>query len=205
MNYILYLQFELYTFYLCELVSSYLKKNKIVAWFQGKSEFGPRALGSRSILMNPNYKENKDTLNKKVKHREYWRPFAGVVLEQDVGKYFHEDFSSPYMLYSYVVKDEYADLIPAIIHKDKTCRVQTVNKEYNSKLTILLEIFKKKYNIPCILNTSFNDNGEPIVESPFDAVSSFMKMNMDLLVIGDYLIIKDDQINTTKEEKFLYE
>ena len=175
---------------LCSIVCESLKSNKIIGWFQGRSEYGPRSLGSRSILMNPGYKKNKNILNKKVKHREYWRPFAGVVLEQDVGKYFHEDFSSPYMLYSYVVKDEYVDLIPAIIHEDKTCRVQTVNKEYNSRLTTLLEIFKKKHDIPALLNTSFNDNGEPIIESPSDAIKSFKNMQIDVLVMGNYLIHK---------------
>jgi carbamoyltransferase len=184
---------------LCSVVCECLKSNKIIGWFQGRSEYGPRSLGSRSILMNPNYKENKDILNKRVKHREYWRPFAGVVLEQDVGKYFHEDFSSPYMLYSYVVKDEYTDLIPAIIHEDKTCRVQTVNEYYNSKLTTLLEIFKKKYDIPALLNTSFNDNGEPIVESPSDAINSFKNMQIDLLVMGNYLILKKNPNASVKK------
>lgn len=189
---------------LCEIVSDYLKKNKIVAWFQGKSEFGPRALGSRSILMNPSIKNNKDILNKRVKHREYWRPFAGVIIEEDLKKYVNEDFVSPYMLYSYTIKEEYLDLLSAICHEDKTCRMQTVNDEYNSKLSILLKKFKKSTNIPCLLNTSFNDNGEPIVESPLDAISSFIKMDIDLLVIGNYLVIKDNQINIAKKEKFLY-
>ena len=115
-------------------VAKYLEDGKIVAWYQGRSEFGPRALGSRSILMSPKYKENKDILNSKVKHREDWRPFAGVILEECLNDYFEEGIVNPYMLYSQTVKEDKRDKIPAITHVDNTCRIQTVSGGLLSKL-----------------------------------------------------------------------
>ena len=159
---------------LCEIVAKHLEDNKIVAWFQGRSEHGPRALGSRSILMSPSKKENKDIMNSRVKHREYWRPFAGITLEG-------RGYDSPYMLYSEQVL---TDDVPAITHEDNTCRMQTVNDELNPRICDLL----RKLKNPVLLNTSFNDNGEPIVESPKDAIMSFRNMNIDYLVMGNYLI-----------------
>lgn len=176
---------------LCDVVSDYLNDNEIIAWFQGRSEYGPRALGSRSILMNPNKKENKDILNLKVKHREYWRPFAGVILNDYVSEYFLEGFDNPYMCYSQTAKPEKISEIPAIIHEDGTCRIQTVNEKYNQKLTELIKKFYTKSNIPVLLNTSFNDNGKPIIESPGDAIEAFLNMNIDRLVIENFLIYKN--------------
>ena len=161
---------------LCEIVAKHLEDNKIVAWFQGRSEAGPRALGSRSILMNPSKKENKDIMNSRVKHREYWRPFAGITLEG-------RGYDSPYMLYSEQVL---SDDVPAITHEDNTCRMQTVNDELNPRMCDLL----RKLKNPILLNTSFNDNGEPIVESPEDAILAFKNMDIDYLVMGNYLISK---------------
>ena len=109
-------------------VAQYLEDGKIVAWYRGRSEFGLRALGNRSILMSPKYKENKDILNEKVKHREEWRPFAGVILKDHLQDYFEESIESPYMLYSQTVKEDKRDKIPAITHVDNTCRIQTVEK-----------------------------------------------------------------------------
>ena len=166
---------------LCDVVAAAINQNKIVGWFQGRSEHGPRALGSRSILMSPSRAENKDIINQRVKHREYWRPFAGVVLEDRVGDYFLEAYDTPYMLFS---QHSTTDRIPAITHEDKTCRIQTVNDELNPKLCQLL----RKFDDPVLLNTSFNDNGEPIIETPDDAIIAFEKMDLDLLVIGDYLL-----------------
>jgi len=167
---------------LCDVVAKALSENKIVGWFQGKSESGPRALGSRSILMSPTDHSNKDTLNSRVKHREYWRPFAGVVPEECASKYF-DGGDNPYMLFSRKV---IVDSLPAITHEDKTCRIQTVNKKLNPKLHCLLH----KLDTPVLLNTSFNDNGEPIVETPEDAINAFKNMDLDLLVIGNYLLWK---------------
>lgn len=175
---------------LCEKVSIYLENNEIVGWFQNKSEFGPRALGSRSILMNPKYAKNKDILNSRVKHREYWRPFAGAILEEEITNYCEENFISPHMLYSYTVKEDKREELAAITHVDNTCRFQTVNQNLNPEFSILLKKFKEKTGIPVLLNTSFNDNGEPIVESPEDAIKSFLLMDIDCLVIGNYIIHK---------------
>ena len=140
--------------------------------------------------MHPGPAENKDIINSRVKHREYWRPFAGIILEEHLTDYFNEDFNSPYMLYSLTVKDGREKELGAITHKDGTCRIQTVNNKMNEKVTTLLNKFKDVTGIPAILNTSFNDNGEPIVESPQDAVRSFQNMDIDYLVIGNFVVRK---------------
>jgi carbamoyltransferase len=175
---------------LCELTSKYLYENKIIGWFQNKSEFGPRALGSRSLLMNPKFKNNKKILNSRVKHREYWRPFAGLMLEDYVSEYFEEGFLSPYMLYSQTVKEDKIKELEAITHEDKTCRIQTVNDSLHPEITILLNKYKNISGVPILLNTSFNDNNQPIVETPNDAIESFLNMDIDILVIGNYLVKK---------------
>lgn len=175
---------------LCKIISEKLNHGKIVGWFQNRSELGPRALGSRSILMSCNKAEYKDILNERVKHREYWRPFAGVVLKEHHSNYFVEDFDSPYMLYSYTVKPHARDIIPAINHVDNTCRVQTVTQDMYPELFTLLTEYHKITNVAVLLNTSFNDNGEPIIESPSDAIKSFMNMNIDVLAIGNYVVFK---------------
>ena len=163
-----------------DIVASKIEDQKIIGWFQGRSEHGPRALGSRSIFMSPARAENKDILNKRVKHREHWRPFAGIIREEDVGEYFEEEFTTPHMLYSQTSK---SDKIPAITHVDKTCRIQTVTE---GRVYDLLG----KLEVPVILNTSFNDNGEPIVETPYHAIKSFLAMDIDCLVIGDFIVDK---------------
>lgn len=179
---------------LCDFVSLKLSENKIVAWFQNRSEFGPRALGARSILMHPGPKENKEVLNSRVKHREYWRPFAGIILDEHLADYFDNSFESPYMLYSLKVKEDKVDSLGAITHIDNTCRIQTINHAMNPQTTNLIRKFEQKTGIPVLLNTSFNDNGEPIVESPFDAVTSFFKMDIDLLAIGDFVVERRSSI-----------
>ena len=164
-------------------VASLIDSGKIIGWFQGKSEHGPRALGSRSIFMNPYRAENKDILNDRVKHREYWRPFAGIVQEDKVSDYFEESFPTPYMLYTQHAK---TDILPAITHEDGTCRIQTVNREQNEKVYDLLSLLDH----PVVLNTSFNDSGEPIVETPYHAIKAFLNMDIDHLVIGDFIVDK---------------
>ena len=168
-------------------IAQYLEDGKIVAWYQGRSEFGPRALGNRSILMSPKYKENKDILNEKVKHREEWRPFAGVILKDHLKDYFEENIDSPYMLYSQTVKEDKRDKIPAITHVDNTCRIQTVESGF---LSLLLEEYYKISGVPVLLNTSFNDSGKPIVETPQDAIDAFLNMNIDYLVMNNTIIGK---------------
>jgi len=180
---------------LCETTASYLYQNKIIGWFQNRSEFGPRALGARSLLMNPTPKENKSIMNVRVKHREEWRPFAGIVLDEDFFEYFNEDYTSNYMLYSFNVKENKIQELGAITHVDNTCRVQTVNENLNTQITTLLKKYKKLSGIPILMNTSFNDNGEPIVESPKDAISAFLNMDIDYLVMGDYIVSKINKKN----------
>lgn len=186
-------EFEYYEDFkeLCNITAKKIDDNKIVAWFQGRSECGPRALGSRSILMSPKHSSNKDLLNLRVKHREYWRPFAGAILRDYVTDYFEEDWDSPYMLYSFTTKFNVRDDIPAINHVDNSCRVQTITEELFPEFYDLLTSVHKVSGIPIVLNTSFNDNGEPIVESPKDAIEAFLKMDIDMLVIGNYIVRKN--------------
>jgi len=164
-----------------------LQAGNIVGWFQGRMEFGPRALGNRSFLATPLQKDMKDILNSRVKFREGFRPFAAIVLEEDAGRYFDCSYHNPYMLFVYKVKKEYRDIIPAITHVDNTVRIQTVNEQENPELYLLLKAFKELTGHSVLINTSFNIKGEPIVCSPDDAVNSFKKADIDLLVLGDYI------------------
>lgn len=182
----------------CKFTANQLAQNKIIAWFQNRSEFGPRALGSRSILMNPIPKENKDVLNSRVKHREYWRPFAGIILEEHLTDYFEEDFCSPYMLYSLTVKEDKIEQIGAITHVDNTCRIQTITEDYHPETTRLIRKYYQLTGIPVLLNTSFNDNGEPIVETPKDALNALVNLDIDFLVMGNYVVRKTHKQLKTK-------
>ena len=173
-----------------EEVAQIISDGKIVGWFQGGSEYGPRALGHRSILADSRRKEMKDILNKKVKHRESFRPFAPSVLAEFCSDYFDIDGESPFMLL--VAKVKKPDLIAAITHVDGTARVQTLTKDANGIFYDLVNEFYKKTGIPVILNTSFNDAGEPIVETPEDAILCFLNTEMDYLVLNNYIL------NTTK-------
>ena len=175
---------------LCDETVKVLADNKIVGWFQNRSEFGPRALGSRSILMNPTPKENKETINTRIKHREEWRPFAGIMLEEYQEEYFTDVYPNEYMLYSLTVRPHQRKKLGAITHKDFSCRIQTVNKELHPEVTTLLQKYNEKTDCPVLLNTSFNDNGQPIVETPKDALKTFNNIDLDYLVIGNYLIRK---------------
>lgn len=162
-----------------------LAEEKIIGWFQGKSEYGPRALGNRSILCSPIPPGMKDKLNSQVKHRESFRPFAPACLEEHASEYFDINCSSPFMLLVAKVKK---DNIPAITHIDGTGRVQTVSQSQNPKFYALIKEFQKLTGVPVVLNTSFNDSGEPIVETPQDAIKTFKSTNLDALIIGDYLV-----------------
>ena len=165
-----------------------LADEKIIGWFQGKSEFGPRALGNRSILCSPIPPGMKDKLNMQVKHRESFRPFAPVCLEENANEYFELDCPSPFMLLIAKVKK---DNIPAVTHIDGTARVQTITTNQNPKLYSLIKEFEKLTGVPVVLNTSFNNSGEPIVETPKDAVRTFKSTNLDALILGDYLVWED--------------
>ena len=167
-----------------------LANNLIVGCFQGRSEMGPRALGNRSILMSPIHSENKDILNSRVKHREPFRPFAPAVLLHESKNYFDIDRPSPYMLFITNVLAEKRHLLPAITHVDGTARLQTLTREENGRFYDLVEAFGRRTGVPVLLNTSFNVAGEPIVESPDDAIRCFMGTNIDALLLGDLLLVK---------------
>ncbi len=167
-----------------------LAKGKIIGWFQGRSEFGPRALGNRSILADPRDKSIQDKVNKIIKFREIFRPFAPSVLEEDFKKFFYNSPPNQFMTFSADVKEEKRDLIPSVTHIDGTARPQTVYKKKSKKFWKLLKEFKKITGIGVLLNTSFNVKGEPIVDSPKDAVNCFLSSGLDYLVIGNYLISK---------------
>ena len=164
-----------------------LAAGKIVGWFQGRMEFGPRALGNRSILADPRQAEMKDRLNTRIKHRESFRPFAPSVLEEYVDEYFEDSFPSPFMLMVFKVRPEKRALIPATRHIDNTGRVQSVSKEVNPRYWRLIDEFRKRTGIPLVLNTSFNEN-EPIVASPQDALHCFATTRMDALALGPFLV-----------------
>jgi carbamoyltransferase len=171
-------------------VAKLISEGKIVGWFQGGSELGPRALGHRSIICDPRRPEMKDILNEKVKHREGFRPFAPSILLEKSKEYFSLDVPSPFMLLAVDVNKDKKSIIPAVTHVDGTARVQTVTKEDNGIYYDLINEFYRITGVPVILNTSFNLAGEPIVETPEDAMMCFLKTQMDFLVIGDFLIWK---------------
>jgi len=182
--------YEDVTEYIKNVVRLILEKN-CVSWFHGKGEFGPRALGNRSILVNPT--ENiKDYLNEKIKYREYWRPYAGLVIEEKLQEYFDIPVkSSPYMMFSSVVKPEYRDRLQGITHKDYTCRIQTVTKETNQMVYELLLEVEKQLGLPVLLNTSYNtQKGEPIVEIPSSAIFSFLNSNLEVMAMEGYIVEK---------------
>ena len=175
---------------LVKLVAEKLLQNKIVGWFQGRMEFGPRALGNRSILANPCNPNMKDLVNSKVKKRESFRPYAPAILEERAGEFLKLQNSSPFMLLAHLVREEKKRLIPAVTHIDGTARVQTVSKDTNPKFWQLIKEFENISGIPVILNTSFNLRGEPMVCTPEDAISCFQRSQMDCLVLDNYFVTK---------------
>jgi carbamoyltransferase len=165
-----------------------LASNKIVGWYQGHGELGPRALGNRSILMNPLIKNGKEILNNRVKKREWFRPFGATILEECVSKYFNFQGKSEYMLFVTEILEK--EKFPSITHTDNTCRIQTLNYENNNFYYLLLNKFFKLTGIPILLNTSLNINGSPICSKPFQALQLFQNTELDALVIGNELYIK---------------
>ena len=168
-----------------------LRKARWSGWFQGRSEFGPRALGNRSIIADPRTPEMKDILNSRVKHRQPFRPFAPIVLFERAKEIFEGDEDSPYMLIAKHVRPEWRDKIPAIVHVDGTARVQTVRQETNDVLYRLLKEFDAITGVPVLINTSFNIKGQPIVETPADAMDCFLNTGIDCLILHDTLIEKN--------------
>lgn len=184
---------------LLEVISEELKNKKIVGCFQGRAEFGPRALGNRSILGSPLYVDMKEHINMKIKMREGFRPFAPVVLEEKKENWFEMENSSKYMLFTFKGKNK--NKIPSCIHEDNTARVQSLQKKDNEFLHNLISIFEKKTNCPILINTSFNVRGEPIVNSPFDALNCFFRTHMDVLVLQNYVLFKEN--NKKPHKQFL--
>ena len=158
-----------------------LANGKIVGWYQGHGEIGPRALGNRSILMSPEVKNGKDIINKKVKHREEYRPFAASIIEEDTKNYFDWEGKSEFMKYSVKFKDK---VFAPISHEYNTSRIQTVNNT-NEIFYCLLNEFKKITGLPMLLNTSLNDNGKPIAGHPNDAINLLKNSELDKLIVGN--------------------
>jgi carbamoyltransferase len=172
------------------LIARVLANGYIVARFADEAEFGPRALGNRSILCDPRRPDMKDVLNARVKHRESFRPFAPTVLENRAAEWFELDGRSAYMLRVVAVRPERRDQIPAVVHVDGTARVQTLAFHENPSLWKIIEEFDRLTNVPLVLNTSFNLAGKPIVETPAHAVECFAATEIDLLAIGPFVLSK---------------
>ena len=170
-------------------VSKLLTKSKIVGWFKGRMEFGPRSLGNRAILANPTDPNMREIINSKIKRRESFRPFAPVILKNEKSKWFKTNNSNQYMSFVETILPEKRSEIPAVTHIDGTGRVQTVLREQNQNLYNLIEEFYKITKVPILLNTSFNEN-EPIVENPEQAIDCFIRTDMDALVIENILLLK---------------
>ena len=204
---------------LIEKASNLLVEGKALGWMQGKMEFGPRALGGRSIIADPRSTEMQKQLNLKVKYRESFRPFAPSVLSEDVEDWFEHDADSPYMLFVADVREskrrkmtqEEENLfgieklniprssVPAITHVDYSARIQTVHSDTNPRYHELIKRFKDKTGVPMVVNTSFNVRGEPIICNPTDAFKCFMGTELDALAIGNYLLVKHEQDAALKE------
>jgi len=164
---------------------------KIVGWFQGAMEFGPRALGNRSILADPRRKDMKDILNSRIKYREPFRPFCPSILAERTGDYFETSYPSPFMVMAYRIRPEMQERIPAVTHADGTGRLQTVERDINPKYWNLIAEFERISGVPILLNTSFNEN-EPIVTTPKQALDCFLRTQMDVLVLGSYFLLKTE-------------
>ena len=175
---------------LLKMTSKLIADGNVIGWYQGRMEWGPRALGNRSILADPRNPEMKNILNKKIKHRESFRPFAPSIMEEFVSEYFDLDIASPYMLL--VAKIKKPEKIPAVTHVDGTGRLQSVSKDTNPLYYNLISEFYNQTNVPIIINTSMNVMGEPIVNTPEQAYAMLEKTDMDYIVMGNYLISKKD-------------
>ena len=188
---------------LAETAARELADGKILGWFQGRAEWGPRALGNRSILADPRRAEMKDVLNQRIKHREMFRPFAPSILEEATGEYFERTHPSPFMTFAYRVRPEKRAAIPAPTHVDGTARLQTVSRRTNPLYWKLIRAFGDRTGVPVVVNTSFNDN-EPIVCKPEEALDCFLRTRMDVLVMGNLVLrktaIADAQVATAEAQ-----
>ncbi len=176
-----------------------LAQDHLIGWFQGRMEFGPRALGMRSILADPRRAENRDRVNDAVKFREGWRPFAPSVLIERGGDYFQDFRATPYMILTFWADKARAHEIPAVVHVDGSCRVQSVERAVNPRYYDLIAHFGRLTGVPVVMNTSFNLKGDPIVCTPKDAVQTFYTSGLDDLVIGDFVVSKHDPRPATSD------
>ena len=175
---------QLYDFVVDQLI-----QGKVVGWFHGRTEFGPRALGYRSILADPRNPQAREILNKKIKRREPFRPFAPSILEEYVDEYFEQSYPVPFMEKVFKIRPEKRELIPAVTHVDGTGRLQTVSKNINPKYYSLIHAFYRRTGVPLLLNTSFNEN-EPIVNTPEEAIKTFLRTRMDILILENYVVTR---------------
>jgi carbamoyltransferase len=175
---------------LCARVAAAIAEGKVIGWFQGRMEWGPRALGNRSILGDPRRADMKDILNLKIKHRESFRPFAPSILRERVGEWFETDYDVPFMLQVFQIKAERRVQIPAVTHVNGSGRLQTVTAESNPRYHRLIAAFEKLSGVPILLNTSFNEN-EPVVCRPREALACFMRTRMDMLVLGNRVLSRE--------------
>jgi carbamoyltransferase len=174
---------------LCRVVAQLIEQGNVVGWYQGRMEWGPRALGNRSILADPRRDNMKHILNARIKHREPFRPFAPSILAEATGDYFEQDYPDPFMTKVYNVRPEMRELIPAVTHVDGTGRLQTVDRASSPLYWQLIKEFEALTGVPVLVNTSFNDN-EPIVCTPQEAIDCFLRTRMDVLVLGHHVVRK---------------
>jgi carbamoyltransferase len=168
-------------------VADRIAEGDVVGWFQGRMEFGPRALGNRSLVVDPRRRDMKDILNARIKHREPFRPFAPSILAEATDEWFEQDYTSPFMVLVYRTREDKRERIPAVNHVDETGRVQTVEERVSPRWYRLIKEFERRTGVPIVLNTSFNEN-EPIVMTPEQAVATFEKTQMDVLVLGNHVV-----------------
>ncbi|KAB2846218.1 MAG: carbamoyltransferase [Hyphomicrobiaceae bacterium] len=172
---------------LCGRTAEAVARGEVIGWFQGRMEWGPRALGNRSIVCDPRRADMKDILNRKIKRRESFRPFAPSIMKEFVGQWFEEDDDVPFMMQVHQIRENKRPLIPAVTHVDGSGRLQTVYRQTNPRYWRLIDAFRSLTGVPLVLNTSFNEN-EPVVCRPAEALDCFLRTNMDVLVIGDWIV-----------------
>ena len=207
---------------LFEILAKSIDEGKVIGWFNGPMEFGPRALGGRSIIGDPRNEKMQNVMNLKIKFRESFRPFAPSILEEEVSSKFEIQTTSPYMLFVVPIKKELCKVmteeekkmlgfkkinisrssLPSITHIDYSARVQSVNRETNPRYYELIKTFKKRTGCPAIINTSFNVRGEPIVCTPKDAYECFMRTNIDILVLENQILFKNKQPKNARNKNW---
>jgi carbamoyltransferase len=172
-----------------KVAANHIADGAVLGWYQGRSEWGPRALGNRSILANPAISNMRDTINHKIKKRESFRPFAPSVLREEVGRYFEQDIESPFMMHVVRFKPEWRKVFPAVTHVDGTGRLQSVDVQNNPLYYKLISAVRDLTGYGIVLNTSFNEN-EPVVDTPEQAIDCFDRTDMDVLVVGNFILVK---------------